>query len=229
MPFYFKEAVLPDAQYIKQVTEKKQIVLHFTAGGHNPLNDIAGWSSDPARIAAHNLIGGISTSNNETIYDGAIVKAFDSQYWSYHLGVSKDPLRKPRGYWDARSIAIEICNYGPLTKQANGTFKAWTGRVIPASMVLDLGFVFRGYQYYHKLTDKQLVAIEQVIRYHAKNHNIKLDAGRVFTRADFNFDIPSAQNKAVAFHVNYRTDGEKQDLPPDPRLIDMLNRLHATP
>jgi hypothetical protein len=127
-----------------------------------------------------------------------------------------------------RNVEVEIGNYGPLTKQANGTFKAWTGRVIPASMVLDLGFVFRGYQYYHKLTDKQLVAIEQVIRYHAKNHNIKLDAGRVFTRADFNFDIPGAQNKAVAFHVNYRTDGEKQDLPPDPRLLDMLNRLHAT-
>lgn len=223
---YFKEEILPDDQYSKEKTDKAQIILHDTAGNSNPINVVAGWKADKVAVATANIIGGLSTKG-DAAYDGKIIKCFDSNFWGWGLGIKNDPLKKPRGYYDKRAIQIETCSFGALTKQPDGTFKNWAGGVVPLNQVCDLGFVWRGSQYFQKYTDAQIKALETLILYHCKNHNIVLDKGRVFTVADFEFDIAKFSSKAIAFHVNYRPAGEKADMSPQPNLIAMLNRIHA--
>jgi hypothetical protein len=225
MSIYAKELVLPDNEYIKEVTKKNQIVLHHTAGSSNPTYVVDGWDVDPARIATHNVVGGISTNGNSE-WDGKIIKAIDSRYFAYHLGVKgkEDPTRKPQGYYDMKSVAIEVCCYGELTFRL-GKYYNYLNKVVPGSQVIDLGKEFRGHRYYQSYTTAQIEALRVLILYHCENENIVLDKGRVFTWDDFNYDIKRFGEKAIAFHVNYREDG-KNDLYPHPKLIAMLNELH---
>lgn len=221
MSIYDFDKSLPASCYNTSVTAKSQILLHHTAGGSNPLNVVAGWASQTAHVAAHNVIGGRGE------YDGKIVKAIDSKFWPWHLGIkaASDPTHKPHGYYDSRSIGIEICAWGPLTKNSAGEYISYVGTKVPADQVLDLGQEWRGYQYYHDYSDAQIEALGRLITYHCKNNGIQLDAGRVFTEADFETDIEAFADKAIAFHVNYRSD--KFDCIPSPKLIDLLNQLHT--
>lgn len=224
---YAVEMVLPDNEYIKRTTRKNQIVIHHTGGSSDPTAVIAGWDVDPARIATHNVIGGVSL-RGKIDWDGKIAKAIDSRFFAYHLGLkgSEDNTRKPQGYYDEKSIAVEICNYGQLMKRADGKFYNYLGKAIPDSFVCDLKQPFRGFQYFQSYTDKQIAALALLIEYHCKNEGIVLNKGRVFTWSDFTHDVKRFGELAIAFHVNYRPNG-KWDAYPHPKLIAMLNDIHS--
>lgn len=225
MSIYAREMVLPDNEYIKTTTKKTQIVLHHTGGSSDPTAVIAGWDVDPARIATHNVVGGISLKG-KTEWDGKIVKAIDSKYCAFHLGVkgADDPTHKPQGYYDRKSVAVEVCNYGQLTL-TRGVFYNYLNTPVPKSMVTDLGKPFRGFQYFQSYTDSQITALMSLIQYHARNEGIVLEKGRVFTWADFECDIKKFGERPLAFHVNFRRD--KWDMYPHPKLITALNDLHS--
>ena len=79
-----KQVPLPESQYIKEVTEKKQIVLHHTAGNSSGPGTIKMWANDDrGRIATCIVISGKGQSKDT--YDGEICQAFSSKYWGYHL------------------------------------------------------------------------------------------------------------------------------------------------
>ena len=133
---------------------------------------------------------------------------------------------EPRGLTPpTESVGVEVCNYGGLTKLKDGTFLNYVNKPVPADQVCDLGYVWRGYRYYHAYTDAQLAELEKVIPYLHELHGIALEKGRVFTAADFETDIAKFAKRAVNFHVNFRAD--KNDMSPQPKLIAMLNRVHA--
>ena len=224
---YERELILSDNEYFKTKTTKNQIVLHHTGGSSDPVINVQWWEKDPPRVAAHNVIGGISL-RGKTEWDGKVVKALDSNFFAYHLGLAAadDNTRKPRGFYDMKSVAIEVCNYGQLTKRRDGKFYHYLNGVVPEVYVCDLGRPFRGFQYFQNYTDKQIEAVASMVGHHCKYENITLEKGRIFTWEDFTHDVKRFGNKSVAFHVNYRPSG-KWDMYPHPKLIAMLNDLHS--
>lgn len=207
-----------DKQFVKEQSIKTAIVGHHTAGGHNPINQINTWESDKiGRIATAYVIGGISITNpKETMYDGEVFQAFDEKYSAFHLGIIGNGNR-----FDYQSIGIEICNYGYLVRGKDNRFYNYVSKPVPEDMVVDLGYYWRGYRYWHKYTEKQINSFCNLISDISIRNQIS-----ILKKMDFEYNPQLLQqNKIVGLytHVNFRKD--KFDLSPQPNLIKALNSL----
>jgi hypothetical protein len=110
---------LSNDQFFQDVHQKKQIYLHHTAGGGNPVSVAKFFQQKEGKVATAFVIG----------EKGTIVQLFSSKHWAYHLGLKPEVFaEKGIAYrsLDKISIGIEICNYGPLKKQ-NGNFINYVG------------------------------------------------------------------------------------------------------
>ena len=156
-----KQVPMKESQYIKEVTEKKQIVLHHTAGNSSGVGTIKMWDADDrGRIATCVTISGKGQSKDT--YDGEICQAFSSKYWGYHLGLKPDVFRAkgvPYKALDKHAIGIEICSWGPLDK-VNGKFYNYVDREVPADQVTELNTPYKGYKFYHRYTDAQIESVK---------------------------------------------------------------------
>ncbi len=217
-----KQVPLPESQYIKEVTEKKQIVLHHTAGNSSAPGTIKMWANDDrGRIATCIVISGKGLSKDT--YDGEICQAFSSKHWGYHLGLKQDVFKSkgvPYKALDKHAIAIEICNWGPIEK-INGKFYNYVDREIPADQVTELETPYKGHRYYHRYTDAQIESTRQLLVYWNKIYSIDLtyreeDMWTISTRA-------LKGEQGVYTHNSYRKD--KSDIYPCPRMIAMLKSL----
>ncbi len=210
---------LEDGQYIKQILEKKQIYLHFTAGGPSAKGVINWWDSNEARIATAYVIDG---------NDGVVYECFNPDYWSYHLGV-----KGTRGKLDKASIGIEICNWGPLDEKG-GKFYGWPAKSsgkwisnyeIPENEVLKLDTPHRGYKYYHKITDEQIESVEKLLIYLINEYDIPVNENFGDDWYEYQEHVIKNVTPGIWNHVNVRKD--KYDLCPDPRVTSMLNGLKS--
>lgn len=206
--FKIIERSLSPNQYIKQIFDKKQIFLHFTAGGPNAENVISGWDMDSPTISTAYVIDR---------RDGSIYEAFKPEFWSYHLGI-----KGTKGKLDKASIGIEICNWGPITKTGD-KFITYTKKELPKSEVFELSQPFRGYKYFERYTDEQLLSVEQLLEFLIIKFNIPIQKSFDNTWFDFNSDVINDCLPGIWTHVNVRQD--KTDLYPDNRILEMLNRL----
>jgi hypothetical protein len=156
---------LPSDEYFPINTNKDTIVLHHTAGSHRPDWVINAWDKDktkggkPSKVATHYVIGGKSTRDVNVDWDGVVIEALPLEYWAHHLGTKNSNNTD----LNQKSIGIEICNYGPLTKSQNGEFFTYVNSLVPKDQVTDLGKNFRGHRYYHSYTDKQIESLKQLI------------------------------------------------------------------
>jgi len=211
--------LLPDNQHLPTKTTKHQVVIHHTAGNSDPIQVIDGWSADTARIATPYIIGGKSSAG-DTKYEGAIVKAFDPEWDAYHLGqVPGDPKNITR-----TSFGIEICNWGYLTVK-NGQYYNYVNKVVPLAQVIDLGFKFRGYQFWHAYTDAQVAALHDLLIALIKNRFHWTYQAKTWDAKSFDFNPAAFADDSIGTHANYRTD--KWDCSPQPKLIEMLNGLNS--
>lgn len=223
---------LGDGEYYKEVTEKDTIYLHHTAGSHRPDWVIAGWDADdtidpttkkkkPRAVATSFVIGGIAINNDNT-FDGTIYRAFDEQYWAHHIGstnANNKTLNK-------KSIGIEICNYGPITKSKDGKFYNYVNGLVPKDHVIELEKPFRGYKYYHKYSDNQIAAVKFLIQHLiSKYPKIKKTTPLVnFDGFELNNDVINGVKYGIVSHSNIRKD--KFDISPQPNMINMLKNLY---
>jgi N-acetyl-anhydromuramyl-L-alanine amidase AmpD len=92
----------PDEQYIKEETDKKQIVLHHTVSGQGTDGDISWWRQTADRVGTAIIIG----------WDGKIYQCFSTKYWAYHLGVTAANNKA----LNMASIGIEIDAWGGLVR-----------------------------------------------------------------------------------------------------------------
>ena len=99
----------------------KGAVVHYTAG--NPKSGLG------------TLQGGVKDGYAYLVIqeDGQLLQAHPVSRHGAHAGVSK--WTGYNGGLNDEAIGIEVCSFGLLTKQKDGTFKAWTGAIIPASQV----------------------------------------------------------------------------------------------
>lgn len=212
-----------DNLYIKEIHQKKQLVLHHTVSGDGVNGDIATWENDPRRIATCIIVDRAGTP----------WQLFSSKYWAYHLGAGNENL-------DKHSIGIEIDNWGGLVL-GDGTVKQFglkpdgTARMVytePNKHYNVYGKItyavteyypneFMGYNYYEKYTDAQIQTVGELLLYWRMIYGISLV---------YNEDMWDKSERALRgdnglwTHVSYRGSG-KSDCHPQPELISMLKTL----
>ncbi len=220
--FKIYDCLLSDEEYIRTETRKETIYLHHTAGGSRPDWTVGGWEKDtdgngnPLKVATAYIIGRKSSSSNENIWDGKIIRTFDDRYWAYHLGIKKDNVEL-----NSKSIGIEICNYGPLTKRGD-VFYNYVNKPIPESDVVKLDKPFRGYQYYEKYTEYQIESLRLLLLYLSNRWGIEFEKG-IYNEEWFEYNEKWFTNGGLRSHTQVRKD--KIDVFPQPELIQMLNSL----
>lgn len=210
---------LPVDQFYPEEHAKKQIILHHTAGNANPYNVIDDWHSTPVHVGTAFVIGGRPVSSTSNWYDGKILQAFPSKYWCYSLGLKSSPGKPPKQI-EQESVAIEVCNWGPLTKHEDGSFTNYVNQKINPAEVTDLGHTYRGFQYFHSYTDAQIESLRQLMIFLGNKYSIplKYKGDTMFDYSPLAFTEPG-----VWTHVSVRKD--KTDMYPSPKLIAMLKTL----
>jgi len=175
-----KDIFLDIDEYYPTDFNKSIIYLHHTAGGHRPDWVVNGWNKDSnangstRRIATSYVVGGTSTRNGDTDWNGVVVRCFPESNWAWHLGANGT-----NGMFDKTSIGIEICNYGYLTSSKNGQFFNYVNSSVPENQVVELGVPFRGFKFYHKYTDEQLDSVRSLLIDLGNRFNIPLHLGLV--------------------------------------------------
>ncbi len=226
------DRILPVGEFYSEVYEKDTIYLHHTAGGHRPDWTIDGWRFDRTKkggllaVGTAYVIGGQSTNNpGDSSWDGTIYRAFDDKFWAHHLGTTL----QNNGTLNRKSIGIEICNYGPLIKTAEGLFLNYVKKPVPSNHVVELEKPWRNFQFWHKYTQKQLDAVKWLIADIVKRHpKVNIDGGiRYFLNTGTAaYDKNGGAEKGVPgiwSHSNVRSD--KTDVSPQPQLNEMLKEL----
>tara|TARA_Y100000389_G_C17362556_1_gene464554 strand:- start:129 stop:1037 length:909 start_codon:yes stop_codon:yes gene_type:complete len=220
---------LPDGEYVKPDLGTSQvndfIFLHHTAGWNDPFKCIDHWAKDKrGRIATEFVVGGPNMKNGDTMYDGSVVQAFPEGMQGWHLGATGSY------YMNRHSVGIEVCNFGYLKKTHDG-YKNYVSIKAEDNQVVDLGYEFRGFQYWHKYSDSQLKKLKKLIMHIANRDNIDVRKGLVewihakggHEAFDFNQDAYEGKVKGLLTHTNVRKD--KFDMFPQQELIDMLTSL----
>ena len=216
-----KQVPLRQSQYFKEVTPKRQIVLHHTAGNASAINVISSWDADDrGRIATSIVISGPGARGT---YDGEICQAFSSRHWAYHLGIKPEVFRAYKVSYqvlDKIAIGIEICNWGQLTLE-NGKFYNYVDREVPASQVTTLDTPYKGFKHFHRYSDAQIQSVKDLLVYWKDIYDIDLtyDYTQMFT---VNAKALRGENGLYS-HNSYRKD--KIDIYPCPRMIEMLKTL----
>ncbi|MFN5416011.1 MAG: N-acetylmuramoyl-L-alanine amidase [Flavobacteriia bacterium] len=197
--------MLKDNQYFKEKQFKNQIVIHHTAGSGNAENVIHGWNFNVEKIGTAFVIDS----------KGKVFKAFEPEYWAYHLGLkSGNNLSLNKG-----SIGIEICNWGQLIKKGEKYYN-YINKEVPENEVIQLPNKFRGFEYYHKYNDAQLTSLRSLLLELCAKFGINKDY-----QSDM-WDISANAllgKNGIYTHVSYRSD--KNDCSPQFNLIELLKNL----
>ena len=186
--------------HFKIITEKKQIVLHHTAGS----------TADGAITWWQQRLSGKGTVSTPIVIapDGKVIMLYNINYYAHHLGV------KGRSDLDKKSIGIEVVSRGFLTQeQANR---------LPAAEVIEYQQPFRGQTLYHRYTPAQIETLAQLLPTISQLNAIPIQK---YSRQDY-FEISKnalSGTPGVYTHVSYNP--EKSDLHPQPEIIQLLTAL----
>jgi hypothetical protein len=221
----YETKLLDQDEMIKGQGTPEYLFYHHTAGWHNPYNVITSWNNDTrGRIATEFVIGGPSALGNDNQHDGKIVKCIPDGWWAYHLGnVGSSHMTK-------NSIGIEVCNFGYLTEK-NGEFYTYTNQKVAKDQVEDLGYKWRGHQYWHKYSDAQIESLYNLTKFIEERNGINIHVGlqewindpRIEDPFAFNQNAYRGQIKGLLTHANVRSD--KTDMFPQKNLIEMIKSL----
>ncbi len=186
--------------YMKEVFEKKRIVLHFTAGYLK--GDIATLTTPGNQVSVPFVIA----------RDGTIYNLWTSKYWSYHLGPG---AQGGNSEMSRSSLAIEISNIGILEKGASGLVTQYSSSDVYCTEAEAAYYQkvkpFRGKQYFATFTGQQYESIIALLRFLTAKYGIP----RAFLDAPARYDVVQqiAGFHGITSHVNYRPSG-KWDIGP---------------
>tara|TARA_R110000782_G_scaffold263917_2_gene356842 strand:+ start:3734 stop:4651 length:918 start_codon:yes stop_codon:yes gene_type:complete len=201
--------------------------IHHTAGWDNPYNTVSNWNRDKrGRVATQYCIGGTNVKGKEAKYDGVVVECFPNNYLGWHLGkVGNFQISKMSG-------GVELNNFGYLKKK-DDKYYTYVNTEVESQFVCDLGYKFRGHQYWHAYSDKQIESLRLLIL-HLRDIYPKMDLVNGLPKLlkegvspadafEFNSDAYNAKQFGLWTHTNVRKD--KFDCFPQPELVEMLKQL----
>ena len=222
-------AYLDGDEYVRDYgkIEPLGFFLHHTAGWDNPYNTINNWNRDSrGRVATQYCIGGTNVKGKEAKHDGVVVECFPNNYLGWHLGkVGKFAISKFSG-------GVELNNFGYLKKKGD-KYYTYVNTEVKPEYVCDLGYKFRGHQYWHAYSDKQIESL-RLLLLHLKDIYPKMDLENGLPKLlksgvhpkdafEFNEDAYYARQFGLWTHTNVRKD--KFDCFPQPELVEMLKNI----
>lgn len=216
-----------ESNYFKSTYPKKQIIWHHSAGWDNARGMYSWWIMDGRKHVATAI--GIED-------DGSVYRGFDEGYWAASIGckphVFKNhgiPLKWAKnryGRWyvtnnttlDMGAVAVEICNWGGLTKKIKYAY-SWANTIVDEDKVIELDY--KGHSHYEKYTEEEIKSLKYWTLLMAIRFNIPVDydEDRFWT---VNKDALSGK-RGLYTHNSYRAD--KSDVAPQPKLISMAKSL----
>ena len=130
------------------------------------------------------------------------------------------------------SGGVELNNFGYLKKKGD-KYYTYVNTEVKPEYVCDLGYKFRGHQYWHAYTDKQIESLRLLIL-HLRDIYPKMDLVNGLPKLlkdgvhpkdafEFNTDAYNAKQFGLWTHTNVRKD--KFDCFPQPELVEMLKQL----
>ena len=209
--------------FYDEVTSKKQIVIHHTAGGQSIENEVRGWSTRTDRVSTHYI-----TNNN-----GEKEQVFPDENWSNNLGVKSSTFKSLGLTYqnlNKTSLSIEMQAFGGLELK-NGIYRTYVNSIVPPEKVArpvdkDGNFIsYKGYKYYEKYSNANIQRVKEIIQ------GWKSKYGIPFT---YNYDelFPSSEKLSIKAlkgesgiytHNSFRTG--KSDVFPQVELIAMFKSL----
>lgn len=231
--------LLATDEFFAGPTAKEWLFLHHTAGWHNPYAVITDWGKDTrGQIATEFVIGGESIKGNDIRFDGEIVQAFPAGGYAWHLGIGNTPMHR-------NSIGIELCNFGQLTqdgftKQVNGSsmwcpmkkgmFYTYVGTEVHPQQVVKLPLPFKGFKFWHRYSNNQLISLKELILYIANRDSINVRSGlpqllKKEGEKAFGMCNVNQVNAQPGLWCHANVSASKVDLYPQPELMDMLLAL----
>ena len=171
---------LDEDSYYAEPHPKDAIFLHHSGSFFRPDWLAQSWdrnkthSTNKIRYGAAYVIGGkdlVQSTQDE--WDGKVIQAFDPSCWSHNLSIKA----KNNTFLNQKSVAIEICNFGPVEINLEGNFFSESKILIPENQVLELDHTFRVFKYFHKYSNKQLDALRVLILEISQRFEIDLGKG----------------------------------------------------
>jgi N-acetyl-anhydromuramyl-L-alanine amidase AmpD len=227
------KAYLDTDEYVRDYgkVEPINLMIHHTAGWNNPYSTVKSWNKDKrGRVATQYVMGGTSIKKGkygDDKYNGVVVECFPDNYLGWHTGKVGNFNKVSK-----LSAGIEICNFGYAEKKGDKYFN-YVGVEVPEDMLCDLGYKFRGHQYWHAYTPEQIENLRLLIL-HIKDiyPEINLAGGlpRLLKEGvhpkdafEYNENCNYGRELGVWTHTNIRRD--KFDCYPDPKLVEMLKNI----
>ena len=212
-------------QYKQTETKKRGITIHYAVEPHNPYRVVDVWNKDSrGAVATHFVIGGKLGQANE--HDGKVIQAFSLDYWAHHVAATRTGLpQRGRTEINEGYIGIECCTMGYLTIK-NGKYYSESRRLyVPEDEVCVLDKSFRTFKYWHKMSDKMIASLEQLLKDLIKKERFLLDLDLHIDHAWFDLSWDALRSKRVlTTHTNF--EHGKFDLMPQPELLEMLKRVY---
>jgi N-acetyl-anhydromuramyl-L-alanine amidase AmpD len=226
-------AYLDTDEYVRDYgkVEPINLFIHHTAGWNNPYKTIKSWNNDKrGRVATQYLIGGTSIKigkYGDDKYNGTVVECFPDNYLGWHTGKVGNFNKVSK-----LSVGIEINNFG-YAKKKGDKFYNYVNVEVPADMICDLGYEFRGHRYWHAYTNEQIESLRLLIM-HIKDTYPKINLENGLPRLlkegvhpkdafEYNENCNYGRELGVWTHTNIRKD--KFDCFPQPELVEMLKNL----
>lgn len=211
---------LPEGEYKSGITKKEYCFIHHTAGWQNPYNCIDNWGRDSrGAVCTEFVLGGPSIKGNNDTHDGEMVQAFPDGHYGWHLG------KNGSQHMHTHSVGVEVCNFGWIK---NG--KTYAGTTAAEDQLVKLDKPFRGFDVWHRYSDKQIESLRLWILYIAERDGIDVRKGlpelikqKGADAFEFNEDAYYGRVKGLWTHTNTRKD--KFDMFPQQELLDMLMGL----
>lgn len=189
---------LKRGQWFPQLTTKKYVVWHGTAGRthHSPpsgrpgraTTSIDGWNLNEDRVGAPWLVD----------RDGTIYKTFEDLGWIYHLG-----LKGTNGRYDKSSVAVEFANELALLQDGNRLYAFGMNSPSTAYTGPFLTYRWRGADLFAQVDEAQVDAGIELTLDICRRHDIE----PVFYYPSTTFDFPRCFEVAtIVCHSNCRAD-----------------------
>jgi N-acetylmuramoyl-L-alanine amidase/Putative peptidoglycan binding domain len=200
--------------YHKQTFDKKQIVLHHSAGWDNARLMFDIWKRDNAHHVATAI--GITDS-------GEVIRGYDEAYWAVHIGAYEVGLSNFLQL-ETQSIGVEICNWGALETRNNMHYtwvgdygKRGQGVTLPQDCVIELNY--KGCKFYEAYTKAEIESTRRWIMLNA----IRFDIPLAYNEADFWEVSKNATSGKAGLYTHNSYVSWKTDVSPQPKLIAMLS------
>jgi len=157
----------PTNQYVREVQNKTQVVLHHTVSGSKAKGVANYWKSDTKRISTCMII------DNK----GVPFQLFSSKYWGFHLGIKKKVFKANNIVYykrlDKNTIGVELTNWGGLHMIDDELYTVYGSKFNGTYVYYEDGY--RGFNYFERYTNAQIETLRELLLYWNKRYDISLE------------------------------------------------------